>query len=759
MGLLTQGQPLKWEEVKKYTKIVQDKGIRQFIRLYNGSRNRADGQFKWGDEIEYILLKYNDKDRIVQMNLAAEKMFHRLDQLEKSSKNALNAVWHPEFAAYMLESTPKIPYDCDSDLITGLCKVEDNMNERRRQVRQVLSPDESIMSMTNFPRHGCLRSSYPVHIPNPATSDIKSVFLPDEIVFAGHPRFKMIAKNIRARRGSKVAINLPLYMDIKTPNPYIENHPIMNSESRQAAKPNHVYMDTTGFGMGCCCLQITFQATHLKEAKNLYDQMIPLAPILTALSAATPACRGLLTERDCRWNIIEDACDDRTIEERGCSNQLMMDCDFKISKCTISKSRYASVSSYLTCPGQAFNDIALEYNEDYYNLMIANNIEHPIARHIAHLFIRDPLALYLEKIDQSDEDTDHFENIQSSNWQTLRFKPPPSIDSPIGWRVEFRPLEVQITDFENAAYSIFVILLSRIILVYKLNLLIPISLVDKNMLECQKRDAILESKFWFRTNIMKKSNLKPLCSTRINNNSGTKCYCTRSSSVSPVNNNNINNNINVNVNSNITNIINADNNVINLESSSSSTLQQSLAPKSQSNNRAMDNNTNGSSIFTNNFDNYRYTSNSYGNNNKGTTTTTPTTTSQSKKGQNQKIVSAIVAPDTKYEEYAREMTIDEIINGSEKFVGLINLVNHYVDSLNDGSNCEQIKQIKSYLRLISHRAKGKVKTTARFIRDFVRSHPHYEHDSVVNESINYDLISFLDKLSKGEVNCPELLGF
>ena len=33
------------------------------------------------------------------------------------------------------------------------------------------------------------------------------------------------------------------------------------------------------------------------------------------------------------------------------------------------------------------------------------------------------------------------QNIQSTVWQNMRFKPPPP-NSPIGWRIEFRPLEV-----------------------------------------------------------------------------------------------------------------------------------------------------------------------------------------------------------------------------------------------------------------------------------------------------------------------------
>merc|ERR1712179_568355 len=57
------------------------------------------------------------------------------------------------------------------------------------------------------------------------------------------------------------------------------------------------------------------------------------------------------------------------------------------------------------------------------------------------------------------------------------------------------------TDFENAAICCFVVLLTRVILSYKYNLLIPISKVDENMKRAQKRDAVIKEKFYFRTNI------------------------------------------------------------------------------------------------------------------------------------------------------------------------------------------------------------------------------------------------------------------
>ena len=67
-----------------------------------------------------------------------------------------------------------------------------------------------------------------------------------------------------------------------------------------AAANNSVYMDSVGFGGGNCCLQVTMQAKDVDEARHLYDQMHPFTPIFLALTAATPAHRGLLLDTDTR---------------------------------------------------------------------------------------------------------------------------------------------------------------------------------------------------------------------------------------------------------------------------------------------------------------------------------------------------------------------------------------------------------------------------------------------------------------------------
>lgn len=59
-------------------------------------------------------------------------------------------------------------------------------------------------------------------------------------------------------------------------------------------------------------------------------------------------------------------------------------------------------------------------------------------------------------------------------------------------------MELQLTDFENAAFSIFVVLLSRIIIVFNLNFYIPMSKNDANMENAHSIDAVIAEKFYFR---------------------------------------------------------------------------------------------------------------------------------------------------------------------------------------------------------------------------------------------------------------------
>ena len=85
-----------------------------------------------------------------------------------------------------------------------------------------------------------------------------------------------------------------------------------------------------------------------------------------------------------------------------------------------------------------------------------------------------------------------------------------------GWRVEFRPLEISLTDFENAAYAVSIVLLARAILALGLNFYTPLSLVEANMARSERKDACLKEKFYVPRNALKYRNMQnPSTSSRI----------------------------------------------------------------------------------------------------------------------------------------------------------------------------------------------------------------------------------------------------
>lgn len=312
---------------------------------------------------------------------------------------------------------------------------------------------------------------------------------------------------------------MPIYKDKKTAWPFkdptvdydLHKWPEDDDVRNGAAKDNCIYMDAMAFGMGSCCLQITFQAKNIEEGRKMYDQLSPIGPILLALTAATPVYKGFLVDTDVRWNQISQAVDDRTPEELG-------EEPLKNGRWRMPKSRYASNSTYISQDPRLrreYLDPDLVVDQDLKQRLLDGGMDDLLATHFAHLFIRDPIVVFAEDLQELDlTNTDHFENLQSTNWQHIRFKPPPS-GNDIGWRVEVRPMEIQITDFENAAFAVFVVLITRAILSFDLNFYLPIPRSAENMETAHKRDAVNNSKFYFRKDPL------PARPVRANGASGT----------------------------------------------------------------------------------------------------------------------------------------------------------------------------------------------------------------------------------------------
>jgi len=223
-------------------------------------------------------------------------------------------------------------------------------------------------------------------------------------------------------------------------------------------------------------------------------------------------------------------------------------------------------------------------------------------------------------------------------------------------------MEVQLTDFENAAFSVFIVLLSRAILAFNLNFYIPISKVDENMARAQKRDAVREGKFFFRKNVLPPGYISPAMSTP-----------SSSGSCSPVE------------------------------------WQGGIPPKERK--------------LRNCFP---------------------------------RVPPPPMLLDTPVKDEYEEMSIEEIFNGKgATFPGLLGLVEAYLETLDIDPS--ERRRINKYVDLVRRRANGSLLTTARWMRDFVRSHPSYKFDSVVTQEINYDLMVAVDEIERGVLRVPELL--
>ena len=71
----------------------------------------------------------------------------------------------------------------------------------------------------------------------------QSIFIDDRLINP-HPRFPAITENIRLRREEKIKILVPIFQDEKTSQEVTEKDPF----------PGQIFMDSTAFGMGNCCL-------------------------------------------------------------------------------------------------------------------------------------------------------------------------------------------------------------------------------------------------------------------------------------------------------------------------------------------------------------------------------------------------------------------------------------------------------------------------------------------------------------------------
>lgn len=387
------------------------------------------------------------------------------------------------------------------------------------------------------------------------------------------------------------------------------------------------------FGMGNCAIQQTFGACSILSATYLYDQYLPLTPILLALSSTCPVYKGKLTDYDNRFSLIVQGVDDRTEEEKDINSPKY-----------ICKSRYSPSYSYISDSKYSYdfyNDYpSFPIDQNYYDQFITGGLTPKLAKHFSNILCRDPLVIFEKKLEIKDEDDmTHFENLNSTNWNSLRFKLPRASDKDTCFKVEVRPCDIQITPYENTAFFSLMLGLYGAIMYYDINFIMPITLVDENFNRAYQNDAINKKKFYWRINGIKNTDF-----VKFDPNEKFKKY--------------------------------------------------------EENNRPQ------------------------------------------------------LSLEDDLKNNIKELTINEIINGSEEYnyPGIASVV---MNALKNNFHSEKLIE---YIKFIKRRASGELWTGSKLIRQFIMNHPKYKHDSVITDEINYDLIIYILKIQKGELKPTELFG-
>ena len=628
------GRALEYDESKPFHKIIKDAFVKYTIQTIQNEKFCRKPLF--GTEFEFHKIKVNDNEKKVLLDLTGQNDVHNFGTKIKLNDTIISH----EYGGWMIEALPNKPLD-----ILDISHMSESIRKVYRELDDTFG-NESILSFASFPIISCFdyfsvedyykglkgeeeekleedkkeneKEDKKIEIDITQNPYSESQFLNDMIINR-HPRFGCLTRNIRLRRGKKVEIKIPIFKDKNT----------ITKPTNEEPYPNYIYMDAMGFGMGNSSLQITLGACCLKSASHLYDQLIPFTAIFLALSSCSPFYKGKISDYDNRWSVISQSVDDRTDEEKDVNNPKF-----------IYKSRYSHVYSYIseTSYCHDFNNDYKKFpiNENYYNDFINNGFSKKLAMHFSNLLVRDPLVIFSEKINLSDEnDNSHFENINSTNWNSLRFKLPRESDGDTSFKIEVRPCDLQITPFENTSMVSFVLSIYALLACYQCNFIIPISKTDINFERAFQNDAINTQKFYWRINGIKEIK-------------GIGKDCTKIKWV--------------------------------------------------------------------------------------------------KEEEREKIT---------YDEdqgNIKELTINEIINGcpSYNYPGIIKLAKE--------SSYEFFKSnhLDEYLNFISRKAKGELWTDAKYVRNFVLNHPKYNHDSILTEEINYDLIKHILKIQRGEIRPKEL---
>lgn len=96
------------------------------------------------------------------------------------------------------------------------------------------------------------------------------------------------------RRGASPDIRIPIYRDWSTSYKGTDDEPYPGYDFGSTCR--YIQMNGLTFGAGNYAQYITFLAQNMDHARHLHDQLIPIAPLMSAFTAGSSIYKGSISQ-------------------------------------------------------------------------------------------------------------------------------------------------------------------------------------------------------------------------------------------------------------------------------------------------------------------------------------------------------------------------------------------------------------------------------------------------------------------------------
>lgn len=110
MVLVNEGSVLCWTEISNRLETIKSKLIQELILVYNKHKEIRDDPFRWGDEVELSLIKFDHENKKCHLLLKSEEFFDQYlkDKPDLNHSEEADCDFHNEYTRYMIEAIPGI---------------------------------------------------------------------------------------------------------------------------------------------------------------------------------------------------------------------------------------------------------------------------------------------------------------------------------------------------------------------------------------------------------------------------------------------------------------------------------------------------------------------------------------------------------------------------------------------------------------------------------------------------------------------------